>query len=481
MTGIIARTLVLCLCLGLGLAAPRGGAAGAAGTTTAAPQGGAAGAGGTTTAAPQGGIFPFAVKVETLENGLKVVSLPLSNPNIISYYTIVRSGSRNEIEPGKSGFAHFFEHMMSKGTKQVPRAAYGDFLARLGAGTNSATTDDFTCYSVVFAGRDSLENVVRTEADRFINLAPSEDMLRTEAAVIESEYYAGASDPARRLIETLRDTAFERHPYKHTTLGSLKDIQELPNQYEYSLLYKKRFFAPDNTILLVAGDFDPAQLAAFVRKYYGAWKISNYDLQTPVEPPQEKARRARIAGPAGAPARIAVGFHGPAFSDTAADKAALDLLAELSFASASPLYQKLVNKDRTCRSLTADFPDTRDPSLFVISAVVNNEGDLPTVEAEILKELERVKAEPAPAARLADVKSRRKYALARALETTDGAAATLAFYLNLTGDPGTVNRIFNLRDRVSPRDIQDAARKYFKPSNSATVTLTGEAAKGETP
>ena len=114
-------------------------------------------------------IFPFPYKIERLDNGLTVVSIPLGNPNIIAYYTIVRSGSRNEVEPGKSGFAHFFEHMMFKGTKTVPRAAYDDFLTRLGAGTNGYTTDDYTCYYVVFAGRDNLESVVKTDFDYVVS------------------------------------------------------------------------------------------------------------------------------------------------------------------------------------------------------------------------------------------------------------------------------------------------------------------------
>lgn len=427
--------------------------------------------------APAAAVFPYNARIETLENGLKIVSVPLDNPNIISYYTIVRSGSRNEVEPGKSGFAHFFEHMMFKGTKQVPKAAYDEFLSRLGAGTNGTTTDDFTCYYVVFAGRENLEKVVRTEADRFINLAYTEDMLKTEAPVIEGEYYASASNPDRRLFETLRDTAYEKHSYKHTTLGFLKDIQDMPNQYEYSLLYKKRFYAPDNTILLVAGDYDHAQLAAFVKKYYGGWQKSNYDLVTPVEPPQTQAKRSAVDWPSRTLARLALGYHGPAFSDAAIDKAALDLLAEISFAPASPLYQKLVNKDQTCQSLSASFADTRDPSLLVVAAVVKNDADLPGVEAEILKELERVKTEPPPNQMLADIKSHLKYSMARSLETTDGIAGTLAFTLNLTGDPRSLNKLFDLYDKVTPRDIQDAARKYFKPSNGTVVTLTGEAAK----
>jgi len=422
-------------------------------------------------------VFPFDYKIDELENGLKVVSVPLSNPNIIAYYTIVRSGSRNEVEPGKSGFAHFFEHMMFKGTKQIPRAAYDDFLTKLGAGTNGFTSDDYTCYYATFAGRDNLESVVRTEADRFINLAYTEDMIKTEAPVIEGEYYASVSNPDRRLSELLRDTAYEKHSYKHTVLGFLKDIQDMPNQYEYSLLYKKRFYAPDNSILLVTGDFDPAELLALVKKYYGAWEKSNFTLQTPVEPPQAQPKRAHYPWPTRTMPRLAVAFHGPAYSDEAIDKAALDLLAEVSFSPSSPLYQRLVNEEQKCLTLYASFNDTRDPSLLVLGAVLKNDEDLAYVEAEILKELEKAKAEPAPAQKLSDIKSNTKYSLANALGTTEGVAGTLAFYINLAADPGTLNKLFSLYAKVSARDIQDMAKKYFKPSNCTIVTLAGGDAK----
>jgi len=423
------------------------------------------------------GVFPFPYKIEVLDNGLTVVSIPLNNPHIISYYTVVRSGSRNEIEPGKSGFAHFFEHMMFKGTKQVPRAAYDEFLTGLGAGTNGFTSDDYTCYFVVFAGRANLEKVVKTEADRFINLYYDEEMIKTEAPVIEGEYYASVSNPDRRLSELLRNTAYENHSYKHTVLGYLKDIQDMPNQFEYSQLYKKRFYAPDNSILLVVGDFDHGQLMSLVKKYYGGWEKSNYILQTPLEPPQTKAKRAHYEWPTNTLARIVIAFHGPAYSDEVIDKAALNLLAATSFSPSSALFQRLVNEEQKCQSLGASFNDTRDPSLLVLNAVVKKDEDLPYVEAEILKELERIKNEPAPADVLADIKSNIKYSMADALGTTDGVAGTLAFFVNLTGDPGTLNKLFDLYEKITAKDIQETAKKYFTTDNSTVVTLTGGKAK----
>jgi zinc protease len=418
-------------------------------------------------------IFPYDYKVVELENGLKVVSIPLPNPNIISYYTIVRSGSRNEIEPGKSGFAHFFEHMMFKGTENMSPEEYDNFLSEIGAGTNAYTTDDYTCYYVVFAGRENLENVVKAEADRFINLFYDEEMLKTEATVIEGEYYASVSSPSRRLFELLRDTAYEKHSYKHTTLGYLEDILDMPNQFEYSQLYKKRFYAPDNTILLVAGDFEHDQLMTLVNQYYGDWEKSNYTLVTPEEPAQTKPKRAHYNWPTRTLPMLVIGFHGPSYSDENIDKAALDLMAEIAFSRSSDLYQKLVIEEQKCQSLGASFADRRDPYLLTFNSVVKNEEDLAYVEEEILKELERLKTESVSEAKLADIKSNLKYSFANSLGTTDGVAGSLAFYISLTTDPGSVNKMFDFFEKVTPQDIMTMAKKYFKKSNSTVVTLTG--------
>jgi len=418
-------------------------------------------------------IFPYDYKIEELENGLKVISIPLNNPNIISYYTIVRSGSRNEIEPGKSGFAHFFEHMMFKGTKNFPREAYDEFLTLLGAGTNAYTTDDYTCYYVIFAGRENLEKVAEFEADRFINLYYTEEMLKTEAAVIEGEYYSSVSNPSRRLYELLRDTAFQKHSYKHTTLGYLRDIKDMPNQFEYSQLYKKRFYAPDNAILLVAGDFDHDQLMEYVKKYYSGWEKSDYTLHTPKEPPQTKAKRAHYDWPTRTLPRLAIGFHGPDYSTEQIDKAALDLMAQIAFSRSSPLYQKLVIEEQKCLTLSASFANRRDPYLLIFNSIVKKEEDLPYVEKEIFRELERLKKEPVSEDLLADVKSNLKYSFANAMGTTDGVASSLAFYINLATDLGTVNNLFELYERVTTKDIQEMANKYFKKTNSTVVTLSG--------
>jgi zinc protease len=350
-------------------------------------------------------------------------------------------------------------------------------LTLLGAGTNGYTTDDYTCYFVVFAGRENLEKVVETEADRFINLYYDEEMLKTEAPVIEGEYYSSVSSPDRRLYELLRDTAFEKHSYRHTTLGYLKDILDMPSQFEYSQLYKKRFYAPDNSILLIAGDFDHNKLMELVKKYYSSWEKSNYTLMTPEEPLQTQAKRAHYDWPTKTLARLAIAFHGPAYSDEKIDKAALDLLAEIAFSSSSHLYQKLVIEEQKCQALRADFSDHQDPYLLTLYSIIKKDEDLTYVEEEIFKELEKLKTDLVSAEKLAEINLNLKYSFANELGTTDGVAGALAFYINLATDAGTVNKLFGLYEKVTPADIREMAKKYFQKTNSTVVTLIGGKAK----
>jgi zinc protease len=127
--------------------------------------------------------------------------------------------------------------------------------------------------------------------------------------------------------------------------------------------------------------------------------------------------------------------------------------------------------------LFASFPDRRDPSLLSIGAVIKKDEDLPAVEKAVWQELERLKTELVSAELLSDIKSNLKYSLASGLDTSDGVAGTLFFYISLTADPGSLNKLFDLYDKVTPADIRDMAKKYFTLPNSTTVTLTGGQAK----
>ena len=213
--------------------------------------------------APAGDILPFHATEKTLPNGLKVIVVPTGFPNIVSLQIPVQTGSRNEVEPGKSGFAHFFEHMMFRGTKAWPPDKYQEVLTQVGARQNAYTTDDYTNYHTTFSKED-LERMLSIEADRFMNLDYSPEGFKTEARAVLGEYNKNSANPIFKLDEVQHEKAFTTHTYKHTTMGFIKDIEDMPNQLEYSKTFFSRWYRPEHTTVIVAGDVKPAEVIRLV-------------------------------------------------------------------------------------------------------------------------------------------------------------------------------------------------------------------------
>src|SRR5262249_54852457 len=220
-------------------------------------------------------ILPFKAVEKTLPNGLKVIVVPTGFPNIVSLQIPVQTGSRNEFEPGKSGFAHFFEHMMFRGTKQYPPDVYNALVTQAGARQNAYTTDDFTNYHTTFSKED-LETMLKIEADRFMNLSYSEEGFKTEARAVLGEYNKNSANPITKMFEVQRDSAYTTHTYKHTTMGFIKDIENMPNQFEYSKVFFQRWYRPEYTTVIVAGDVEPDKVIPLVEKYWSSWKRGDF-------------------------------------------------------------------------------------------------------------------------------------------------------------------------------------------------------------
>ena len=277
-------------------------------------------------------VFPFPVTVFELKNGLKVVSVDYDSPGIVAYYTIVRTGSRNEVEEGFSGYAHFFEHMMFRGTEKYSSEAYNGVIKQMGADSNAFTTDDWTAYHIV-ASSDALETIIDIESDRFLNLQYSEEGFKTEAGAILGEYNLNFSNPVALLREKLFGRAFLAHPYKHTTIGLLADIQDMPNHYDYSLQFYDRYYRPNNSIIVVVGDFDQAELERLVEQYYSTWEGREFEPEIPVEPPQTRQRTDAVTWPNPTLPFLMLGYRAPSFSDQSIEMPALDVLSQLLFSA----------------------------------------------------------------------------------------------------------------------------------------------------
>ncbi|HEX9392540.1 MAG TPA: pitrilysin family protein [Usitatibacteraceae bacterium] len=419
-------------------------------------------------------LLPFSASEKTLPNGLRVIVVPTGFPNIVSLQIPVQTGSRNEVEPGKSGFAHFFEHMMFRGTKAYPPDKYQEIITKSGARQNAYTTDDYTNYHTTFAKED-LETILKVEADRFQNLSYPVDAFKTESRAVLGEYNKNSANPTTKLFEVMRDKAFQKHTYKHTTMGFLADIEDMPNQYEYSKLFFDRWYRPENTTVIIAGDVNAKDAFALVEKYWGKWKRGNYKVAIPAEPAPNGPLYAHVTWPAPTLPWIAVSFRSPAFSTTAKDFAALDTLLSLSFGRTSDLYKRLVEDEQKVDQLFDYTPGNVDPSLATIGARVKKLEDVVYVRDAILRTVAGLRSTPVAAQRLADAKSAGKYGLIRSLDNTEQIAGTLARFVRYQRQFATINDYYRVVDSLTPEDLLAAARKYLRDDAVVVATLSKDA------
>jgi zinc protease len=415
-----------------------------------------------------GGIFPFPSHVVRLDNGFTAYVIPAGAPGQIAVVSMVRTGSRDEVEPGKSGFAHFFEHMMFRGTERYPN--YDGVTAAMGAARNAFTSSDMTVYYLV-AANEYLEQILDLESDRFRNLRYAEPDFRTEAGAVLGEYQQSATTPFGFLNEKVRETAWDRHTYRHTTIGFEADVRAMPEGYDYSLTFYRRFYRPENVVLVIAGDVAPDRAAALIRRYYGPWQPGYAAPDVPAEPAQTAPRTRTVEYPGRTLPVLSMNWKGPAWSAGDRLAVATEVLGRVAFGSNSDLYRRLVIRDRVVQSLNAGFGLQRDPALISVTATVTDPARVEAVAAAIRETAARFQAEPPDAQQLADTKRAMKYGFLMGLETAQSVAfAMISFVIN-TGGVEAVEDYYRTLDAVTPDDVRAAARRYLVETGLTAVTM----------
>ena len=420
-------------------------------------------------------ILPFPILQKKLSNGLNVVTVPFNSPGLASFYVVVRAGSRDEVEEGKTGFAHFFEHMMFRGTPTYSPDAYNDVLKAMGASANANTSLDRTMYYIT-GNASMLEKMFEVEGDRFQHLKYSEHDFKTEAGAVKGEYTKNSASPFQQLNEKLVNTAFDKHTYKHTTMGFFKDVVDMPNQYDYSITFFNRFYRPEYSTIVVVGDVKQADVNRFAEKYFGNWKAGNYKPDIATEPPQTATRFAHVKVP-GFPPYVSLNYKGPAFSDKEIDLPALNILMRYLFSPTSDLYEKLVVKEQKARSVGGFTQLSKDPNLLSIGASVVKAADMQYIKDEMQQSLEQAKTVPIDPKKLADIKSFLKYSFAMRLDSPDQIATGISQFIWLSGNPESINNYYALYDKVTAQDIMNVAKKYFV-SETLTIATIGPGDEG---
>ena len=314
--------------------------------------------------------------------------------------------------------------------------------------------------------------MLKVEADRFQNLKYSVEGFKTESRAILGEYNKNSANPFAKLEEDQRDSAFTTHTYKHTTMGFIKDVEDMPNQFDYSKTFFQRWYRPVYTTVIVAGDVNPSEVIRLVGKYWGGWKGGRNDVAIPQEPASRGPVYAHVPWSSPTLPIVWVAFHGPGFSETAPDFAAIHMLFDLYFGPTSDLHKRLVQQEQIVDQLGDFKPSNIDPELPTISARVKKLEDTVAVRDAILQTMAQARELPVSAEKLRDAKSNVRYGFARTLDNTDTIAAVLARYVRYRRSYSTLNAFYARLATLAPADLQNAAKKYFTDERLVVTTLS---------
>ncbi len=318
-----------------------------------------------------------------LANGMKVVSIPDHRAPVVTHMVWYRVGAADEA-PGKSGIAHFLEHLMFKGTKEIAPGEFSKIIARNGGQDNAFTSQDYTGYYQRIA-RDRLELVMKMEADRMVNLRlRNEDVLPERDVILEERRMRTDNDPSARLGEQVSAAQYLAHPYGKPIIGWENEMARLTRRD--ALDFYARYYTPNNAILVVAGDIKGDELKVLAEKYYGPIKIRTKisPRMRPVEPVPEAERRVTLRDEKVRQPNIRRSYITSAYSNAAKGEAeALSVLSEiLGQGATSRLYRELVVKRKTAASAGAYFSGASlDSGSFMVYAVPNPGVDIAKAES----------------------------------------------------------------------------------------------------
>jgi zinc protease len=414
-------------------------------------------------------------KMTTLANGLKVILLEDHSTPIVHSELWYHVGSKNE-KKGRTGFAHLFEHMMFKGSKNVEPEGHPSYISSIGGQSNASTNEDATIFWQTSPAQ-YLPLVLWLEADRMASLRIDERVFKTEREVVKEERRMRVENqPYGRLNEIIYNQAFSVHPYKHPTIGSMEDLEAA--SIDDVRDFWKTYYVPENATLVLVGDFDSKEAMTLVNEYLGKVPKATHRVprDIPAEPPQTKERRVRLEENVPLPAVIVA--HHITF-DGHPDSYPLHVASKvLSDGQSSRIYRKLVYEKGIALAAFGQGNLIEDPNLFYAVAIVQRGQSPDEAVNALIAELDRLRKEPISAAELQQTKNQtaRDYILMR--ESNKDKANVLAHAAVLHDDITTADGEFDIFMNMTAAEVQRVAQKYFTPENRLVITIMPKGSNG---
>jgi len=411
----------------------------------------------------------------TLPNGLRVILSEDHSTPIVHLSVWYHVGSRDE-RPGRTGFAHLFEHMMFKGSKNVQPESHTSIIASIGGRSNAYTQEDATVFWETLPSH-YLPLALWLEADRMATLRVDREAFEKEREVVKEERRLRVDNqPYGRLNEILFDRAFTTHPYRHPTIGSMKDLEAASLQDVRD--FHDTYYVPENAVVTVVGDFDSAQAMQLVRQYFGRVPKASRPVprDIPKEPEQTQERRATIQEEWPLPA-VVIAYH--VVYDGHPDSYPLHLASKILFDGESArMTRELVYEKRIAVAAFGSANILEDPNLFYAVAIVPAGQSMQTVEGEMLAQFDSVKNAGVTAHELERAKNQfmRDYIIGR--ETDEQKALHLAHAAVIHNDIKTADAEIDLFLNLQTSDIQRVAKTYFTEKNRTVLYIMPKAANG---
>ena len=412
--------------------------------------------------------------VATLANGLRVVMLEDHSTPIVNVQVWYHVGSKDE-RPGRTGFAHLFEHMMFKGSKNVEPDQHTSTVSAVGGMSNAYTNEDVTVFWETMPSQ-YLPAALWLEADRMATLRIDRQMLDREREVVKEERRMRLENqPFGRLSEIVYGQAFSIHPYKHPTIGSMEDLQAA--SVEDVREFFRTYYVPTNATVAIVGDFDTAQAIDSATKYLGRIPRPDHPVprDVPVEPPVKASRSVTVEEDWPLPV-VVVAHHVP--QDGHPDSYPLQIASKiLSDGQSARIYRSLVYEKGLALAAFGSGNVTEHPNLFFAVAMVKPGHTADDTERALVAELDRLRAEPVSEIELARAKNQvtRDYIVGR--ETDQQKATALAHALVIHNDATSADGEFDIFLKTTPADVQRVARSYFTPESRLVVRILPKASR----
>ncbi|OFZ18802.1 MAG: hypothetical protein A2X94_06205 [Bdellovibrionales bacterium GWB1_55_8] len=407
----------------------------------------------------------FEVQTFTLGNGLRVLLVPDTTSPTFAYQTWFRVGSRDE-QPGRTGLAHLFEHMMFKQTKSLKDGEFDRILESAGAeGENAFTSHDYTAY-VQELPKASLDLIAKLEADRMVNLIVDEKAFKTETEVVQNERrFRNENNPSGLMFQELFELAYRKHPYRWPVIGYQKDLEAM--SAADALEFYRSFYSPNHATIIVSGDLNSETLRAVLEKHYGSIPPQPVALrQIEREPPQLTPRR-KLMNLNIQVEMLLMGFHIPEV--THEDFAPLEVLSTILAGGKSSRLNRTLVDTGIAASVNTWAMENKDPSLFLVSVTMQDKMRAAQAETVVLGEIERIAHEGVRDQELETAKNKIQFSFLASLGSNSGRTRFLGHYEAIAGD---FRAGLKLRDRtlaVTPAQVQAAAKRYLNARTRSVV------------